>query len=56
MKEIKQLKVGDVLSETLHYVVSSITGSVVHAKHLESGDTVRLGKEYSATILRVLMK
>lgn len=46
MKEIKQLKVGDVLSETSHYVVSSITGSVVHAKHLESGDTVRLGNEY----------
>lgn len=46
MKEIKQLKVGDVLSETSHYVVSSITGSVVHAKHLESGDTVRLGDEY----------
>lgn len=46
MKEIKQLKVGDVLSETSHYVVNSITGSVVQAKHLESGDMVRLGNEY----------
>lgn len=46
MKEIKQLKAGDVLSETSHYVVNSITGSAVQARHLESGDMVRLGKEY----------
>jgi hypothetical protein len=46
MKEIKQLKVGDVLSESSHYVVQSIDGSVIHAKHFESGDTVRLGNEY----------
>lgn len=46
MKAIKQLKVGDVLSETSHYVVQSISGSVVFAKHHESGDIVRLGNEY----------
>lgn len=46
MKEIKQLKVGDVLSESSHYVVQSIDGSVIYAKHFESGDTVRLGNEY----------
>lgn len=46
MKEIKQLKVGDVLSESSHYVVQSIDGSVIHAKHFESGDIVRLGNEY----------
>lgn len=46
MKEIKQLKVGDVLSESSHYVVQRIDGSVVYVKHYESGDTVRLGNEY----------
>ena len=46
MREIKQLKVGDVLSESSHYVVQNIAGSVVYVKHYESGDTVRLGNEY----------
>lgn len=46
MKEIKQLKVGDVLSESSHYVVQRIDGSVIQVKHFESGDTVRLGNEY----------
>lgn len=49
MKEIKQLKVGDILSESSHYVVQSIDGSVIHAKHFESGDTVRLGNEVKVT-------
>jgi len=46
MKDIRQLKVGDVLSETSHYIVQSITGNVIQVKHFESGDTVRLGDEY----------
>ena len=46
MREIKQLKVGDVLSESSHYVVQNIAGSVIYVKHYESGDTVRLGNEY----------
>lgn len=47
MKEIKQLKVGDVLSESSHYVVQSIADSAIYAKHYESGDTVRLGTGYA---------
>lgn len=46
MKEIKQLKRGDVLSETSHYKVEIINPQDVIVKHLESGDSVRLGKGY----------
>lgn len=48
MKEIKQLKRGDVLSETSHYKVEIINPQDVIVKHLESGDSVRLGKGYVA--------
>lgn len=46
MKEIKQLKVGDVLSETSHYKVERINAQDIIVKHLESGDSVRLGMGY----------
>lgn len=46
MKEIKQLKVGDVLSETSHYKVERINAQDIIVKHLESGDLVRLGMGY----------
>lgn len=46
MRDFNQLKVGDVLSETSHYVVQSISGGVIFAKHHESGDIVRLGNDY----------
>lgn len=48
MKEIKQLKRGDVLSETSHYKVEIINPQDVIVKHFESGDSVRLGKGYVA--------
>lgn len=46
MKEIKQLKVGDVLSETSHYKVERVNAQDIIVKHLESGDLVRLGMGY----------
>lgn len=37
MKDVNQLKSGDVLSESSHYVVERIIGNNVHLKHHESG-------------------
>lgn len=46
MKEIKQLKVGDVLSETSHYKVERVNAQDIVVRHHESGDQVRLGIGY----------
>lgn len=46
MKDIKNLKVGDVLSETSHYVVDRVTSQGVIVNHFESGDQVKLGLGY----------
>ncbi len=45
MKDFKQLKVGDVLSEVSHYKVLS-TGRDVKCLRVESNEEVKLGNEY----------
>lgn len=42
---VKNFKVGDVLSESSHYVVTGIYGNDTVLKHQESGDSVHI-KEY----------
>ena len=43
---IKSFKVGDVLSESSHYVVTGICGNDTVLKHQESGDSVHINKMY----------
>lgn len=44
---IKSFKVGDVLSESSHYKVLADNGNLnFKLRHIESGDTVYIGKEY----------
>lgn len=43
---IKEFKVGDVLSESSHYTVTSISGDTIELKHHESGDEVYINKMY----------
>lgn len=43
---IKSFKVGDVLSESSHYVVTGIYGNDTVLKHQESGDSVHINKMY----------
>lgn len=43
---IKKFKVGDVLSESSHYIVTDINGINVVLKHQESGDSVHISKIY----------
>lgn len=45
MKDFKQLKAGDVLSEVSHYKVLS-TGRDVKCLRVESNEEVKLGNEY----------
>ena len=41
------IKVGDVLSEASHYIVTSLNfGSSIRCKHFESGEEVNIGKSY----------
>ena len=39
---VKNFKVGDVLSESSHYVVTGIYGNDTVLKHQESGDSVHI--------------
>lgn len=43
---IKKFKVGDVLSESSHYMITDINGINVVLKHQESGDSVHISKIY----------
>lgn len=43
---VKNFKVGDVLSESSHYVVTGIYGNDTVLKHQESGDSVYINKMY----------
>ena len=43
---VKNFKVGDVLSESSHYVVTDIYGNDTVLKHQESGDSVHITKIY----------
>lgn len=43
---VKNFKVGDVLSESSHYVVTGIYGNDTVLKHQESGDNVHINKMY----------
>lgn len=43
---VKNFKVGDVLSESSHYVVTGIYGNDTALKHQESGDSVHINKIY----------
>lgn len=43
---VKNFKVGDVLSEGSHYVVTGIYGNDTVLKHQESGDSVHINKMY----------
>lgn len=53
---IKEFKVGDILSESSHYTVTSISGDTIELKHHESGDGVYINKMYIRSILNLLMK
>lgn len=46
MKNIDNLKSGDILSETSHYKVESIYGDKVNLRHYESGECVAIEKPY----------
>lgn len=43
---INQFKVGDILSESSHYVVLNKNKNYVEVRHFESGDIVHLGSSY----------
>ena len=43
---IKKFAEGDVLSESSHYKVSSISSNSVSLQHQESGDIVHISKSY----------
>lgn len=43
---IKEFKVGDILSESSHYTVTSISGDTIELKHHESSDGVYINKMY----------
>lgn len=44
---IQNIELGNILSETSHYVVTRLNGSEsIECRHLESGDTVHIGQEY----------
>ena len=43
---INDIQVGNILSEQSHYTVTKINRDVVECKHLESGDSVKIGKGY----------
>jgi hypothetical protein len=43
---VRNFKVGDVLSESSHYVVTGIYGNDTVLKHQESGDSVHINKMY----------
>ena len=43
---VKKFKVGDVLSESSHYIVTDINGINVVLKHQESGDSIHISKIY----------
>lgn len=43
---VKNFKVGDVLSESSHYVVTGIYGNDTVLKHQEGGDSVHINKMY----------
>lgn len=43
---IKEFKVGDILSESSHYTVTSISDDTIELKHHESGDGVYINKMY----------
>lgn len=51
MKDVNQLKPGDVLSESSHYVVERIIGNNVHLKHHESGQHVSIERAYVESFL-----
>ena len=44
---IKNIKTGNLLSESSHYIVKSVGGISFICRHLESGDEVNIGKEYA---------
>ena len=46
MKDVKQLKEGDVLSETSHYIVKCSRNGSVILKHYEGGTEVALSLDY----------
>ena len=54
---IKSFKVGDVLSESSHYIVLADNGNLnFKLKHLESGDMVYIGKEYIHNCLERVLR
>ena len=46
MKDIRQLKEGDILSETSHYIVKYLRNGSVILKHHEGGTEVALSLDY----------
>lgn len=48
MKDINQIKVGDILSESSHYIVSNLTGGSAFLTHYESGEQVVIANSYVA--------
>ena len=46
IEQINQLKQGSIISESSHYIVNRVLGSIVHLKHFESGEDVQIGISY----------
>lgn len=46
MVNTDKLKVGDILSESSHYIVNRISGLRIWLTHYESGEEVEIGKSY----------
>lgn len=46
IEKVNQLKEGSVISESSHYIVDRVAGSIVHLKHFESGEDVQIGINY----------
>lgn len=46
MKNVDNIKPGDILSESSHYIVNRMSGVRVWLTHYESGEEVEIGKSY----------
>ena len=52
MIDIKEVKKGDIFSESSHYTLQEFSGNDYVFKHHESGQNVKLGKEYVSKLLK----
>ena len=46
IEQINQLKQGSIISESSHYIVNRVSGSIAWLTHFESGEEVQIGMSY----------